>query len=147
MYNNPYFNSQYGKFLTEQQYAQPTNMQYVAPIQQPIMNKSTMLQGKSVDSIDVVKAMEIPLDGSTSYFPLADGSSIITKKLKNDGTTEIIIYKPYIEEIKEEKPNYIEKGDFKIALKEFKEELIESISEEIQNLKEEIIILKEKSKK
>ena len=54
------------------------------------------LQGKLVDSIEVVKAIDIPLDGSTSYFALADGSAIVTKQLQKDGTSKTIIYKPSI---------------------------------------------------
>ena len=36
-----------------------------------------ILQGRSVDSIDVVKAVEVPLDGSISYYPLTDGTAIL----------------------------------------------------------------------
>ena len=49
----------------------------------------SLLNGKSVDSLDVVKAMDIPLDGSISYFPLTDGSAIVSKQLQNDGTSKI----------------------------------------------------------
>ena len=51
------------------------------------------IQGKTIDNIEVVKAIDIPLDGSISYFPLADGSAIVSKQLQQDGTSKIIIYK------------------------------------------------------
>jgi len=86
-----------------QQVEQPYN-QY-SP--QPIYKQSVGLQGKSVDSIDVVKAMEIPLDGSISYFPLTNGTAIITKQLQNDGTSKTVIYEPIKEQDKKEKTQYI----------------------------------------
>lgn len=86
-----------------QQVEQPYN-QYVP---QPMYKQPTGLQGKSVDSIDVVKAMEIPLDGSISYFPLTNGTAIITKQLQTDGTSKTIVYEPVKEENKEQKPQYI----------------------------------------
>ena len=117
MYGNHYFN-QYPRFQpVEPMNQQPSNQQYVPPIApiQPINNNLGLL-GKSVDSVEVVKAMDIPLDGSTSYFPLTDGSAIVTKKLLSDGTSKTIVYKP-VEEPKSESPKYItldelEKMDF-----------------------------------
>lgn len=117
MYGNHYFN-QYPRFQpVEPINQQPNNQQYVPPIApiQPINNNLGLL-GKSVDSVEVVKAMDIPLDGSTSYFPLTDGSAIVTKKLLSDGTSKTIVYKP-VEEPKSESPKYItldelEKMDF-----------------------------------
>lgn len=50
------------------------------------------LQGKAVDSIDVVRAMDVPLDGSITYFPKADGTAIYTKQLLADGTSKINTY-------------------------------------------------------
>lgn len=64
------------------------------------MNTTLGLFGKVVDSADVVKVTDIPLDGSTSYFPLTDGSAILTKKLQLDGTSKITVYKPVVEEEK-----------------------------------------------
>ena len=86
-----------------QQMEQPYN-QYNP---QPVYKQQAGLQGKSVDSIDVVKAMEIPLDGSISYFPLTNGTAIITKQLQTDGTSKTIVYEPVKEENKEEKIQYI----------------------------------------
>lgn len=79
--------------------------QFIQP--QPIYKQSICLQGKSVDNIEVVKAMDIPLDGTVSYFPITDGSAIVTKQLQQDGTSKTIIYKPVEETESEEKPKYI----------------------------------------
>ena len=57
------------------------------------MQQSFNLQGKAVDSIDVVKAMDVPLDGSIIYFPKTDGTEIYTKQLQKDGTSKICTFK------------------------------------------------------
>lgn len=53
-------------------YQQPANT-YSQP-SQPIQ----MIQGKQVESIDIVKAIEIPLDGTISYFPVAETVEDVT---------------------------------------------------------------------
>lgn len=91
------------------------NMSYQYPyysqnnIRQPITNNipNNTLQGKSVESIDVVKALDIPLDGSISYFPLANGSAIVTKQLQTDGTSKTLVYKLVQENELEEKVKYV----------------------------------------
>ncbi len=110
------------------------NQQYIPPQpQQPMYNPSG-LQGKSVDSLEVVKAMDIPLDGSVSYFPLIDGSAIVTKQLQQDGTSKTVIFKPvdntepqikYItpEELKAELKTELSKLDHSKELNELKDEL------------------------
>ena len=80
---NPYFG---------QQMPQQPIQRMQQPITQPM--QSMGLQGKSVDSIEVVKAMDIPLDGSISYFPLTNGTAIVTKQLQMDGTSKTVIYEP-----------------------------------------------------
>ena len=102
MYNNygynPYYQPQRFQNV-DQQNQQSMMTTYQPPLQ---LTKPTTLLGKSVDNIDVVKATDIPLDGSISYFPLTDGSAIVTKQLQMDGTSKTIIYKPVKEEGKEE---------------------------------------------
>ena len=101
MYNNygfnPYYQQQRFQNM-EQSNQQPMMTTYQPPIQ---LTKPTTLLGKAVESIDVVKATDIPLDGSISYFPLTDGSAIVSKQLQNDGTSKIIVYKPTKEDKKE----------------------------------------------
>ena len=94
MFNyNPYYQPQMNRYQpVEYQQYQPSYPQNP----QTYPQASLGLQGKLVDSIEVVKAIDIPLDGSTSYFALADGSAIVTKQLQKDGTSKTIIYKPSI---------------------------------------------------
>lgn len=118
MYNNPYimYQPRIQPMEPIQQPVQPIQQPIQQPVTQPIVqNNQAMLLGKHVESIDVVKATEVPFDGSISYFPLSDGSSIITKKIQNDGTSKIVIYKPVIEEEKKE-PKYITEDDLQKAI-------------------------------
>ena len=140
------FNNNYNPY-----YNQPQRFQPVEPITQPINTINTQpyipsttntnhigLLGKSVESIDVVKAMDIPLDGSTSYFPLTDGSAIVTKKIQNDGTSKTIVYKPVEEESKSQ-PVYVTMEDVEKKMKEFDSNgEIKSVKEELKSLKKQI---------
>lgn len=140
------FNNNYNPY-----YTQPQRFQPVEPITQPINTINTQpyipsstnnnhigLLGKSVESIDVVKAMDIPLDGSTSYFPLTDGSAIVTKKIQNDGTSKTIVYKPVEEESKSQ-PVYVTMEDVEKKMKEFDSNSeIKSVKEDLKSLKKQI---------
>lgn len=114
MYNyNPYYGQQ---TYTQPRY-QPMEPQYM-------LQQSKGLLGKSVDSVDVVKAIDIPLDGSVSYFPLTDGSAIVTKQLQLDGTSKIMVYKPTMEQREEIKTvSYEEFEELKKELKMVKDRL------------------------
>lgn len=132
MYNaNNYGYNPYGRYIP------------VQPMQQPVEPRN-FLNGKQVESVDVARATDIPLDGSVSYFPLTDGSSIITKQLQLDGTSKITIFKP-IDEHKIEN-RYITRDDLETALNRLNNDDIEGIREQIKDLKNEIKELKKKKK-
>ena len=141
MYNqyNPYMNRFYGQQQTNmpQPMEMPTAQQTI-----PQMARNR-LNGKQVDSIEVVKATDISLDGSVNYFPLIDGSAIITKQLMKDGTSKITIYEPKVEK---ESIKYatIDDIDKKIENLDFSE--IDDLKEEINDLKKELKELKNKLK-
>lgn len=139
MYGNPYFNQQ-------PRFQNIPNQQYMQPIQQPLTTLPTMntqigLQGKVVESIDVVKAMDIPLDGSVSYFPLSDGTAVVSKQLQNDGTSKIVVYKP----AQEEKKNAVEFA----TLEELQDTIIDlqDLKDEIKEIKKQLKELKPKKSK
>ena len=78
--------------------------QYQQSLQQPILptqmsgtNQMSAL-GKIVDSIDVVKATDIPMDGNAYYFPKADGTEVYCKQWLQNGTTRILTFKPFFED-------------------------------------------------
>lgn len=61
------------------------------------------LQGKVVDSVDMVRVNEVPF-GGFGVFPKGDLSEIYVKSWNNNGTTQINTYKPIpAEETKEAK--------------------------------------------
>ena len=104
--NNPYAQM-------NNMYAQPNNpyadrmnflQNYQQSLQQPIVptqmsgaNQMSAL-GKMVDSIDVVKATDIPMDGNSYYFPKADGTEVYCKQWLQNGTTRILTFKPVFED-------------------------------------------------
>ena len=139
-YNTPYQPAQnYNRMNTD------TTQMYSQPQVQPI-TKPFILLGKSVDSIDVVKAMDITLDGSTNYFPLTDGSAIVTKRLKADGTSETIVYKPIKNESTDESIEYITRDVFDKALSDFSIDELDDLKEEFKDVKKEIKDIKTKLK-
>ena len=152
---NPYYGytPQYGKTpyymqqpMTTPQY-QPQATDYMSQMQNAYQ-KPLGLQGKTVDNIEVVKATDIPLDGSISYFPLVDGSSIVTKQLMQDGTSRMIVYKPVETTPKanttENKEIYVTEKQLDEKLKTFNNE---ELKQEIEKLKKQIKDLTNNSKK
>ena len=51
------------------------------------------MNGKIVDSEDVIKATEVPI-GGYGIFPKADLSEIYVKTWNNNGTTSVITFQP-----------------------------------------------------
>lgn len=155
-FNNPYGGYQPQRFQTpdQQQFAQMQQQAMQQPIQPATFKPTPIgLQGKSVDSIDVVKAIDIPLDMSISYFPLTDGTAIVTKQLQPDGKSKTIVYKPIENETIEEKesPKYITIDEFDKKIKELdnskdlKDE-IKALKKQIKSLTDELEEIKEKEK-
>lgn len=143
MYNN-YYQPKYMGMPNANQTMTPTYQPMQMPIQVPIQQTTTGgLLGKSVDSIDVVKAMDIPLDGSISYFPLTDGSAIVSKQLQADGTSKTTIYKPVSEE-QNEISKYITFEDLKKEINKIDLSDIDDLKEDIKEIKKQ---LKEMRKK
>ena len=105
--------------LPYQNFFPQMNNNYQMPIQNPYMDRMAQLQqyqqslqqpmpqtsmsganqqmnviGKIVDSIDVVKATDVPMDGNMYYFPKADGTEIFGKQWLSNGQTRILTFKP-----------------------------------------------------
>ena len=141
MYNNPYFNQQQRfQGMNMMQQPMPTQ-QYIPPM--PTIQQNN-LQGKIVDSVEVVKAMDIPLDGSVSYFPLTDGSAIISKQLQSDGTSRTIIYKPSENE-KEKTVKYLTIDELETALNDLED--MQNIKDDLKEIKKQLKEFKNKKSK
>lgn len=138
---NPYLNRFYGQ--------QQTNMPQ--PMEMPMQQQNTpqmglnraFLNGKQVESIDIVKSLEIPLDGSISYFPLVNGTAIATKQLMQDGTSKITIYEPKTQK-NDIKFATIEDIDKRLEKIDFSE--IDDLKDDLEDLKKDLKDIKNKLK-
>lgn len=138
MYNpyNPYSNQFFNPQSQNRYQPMEMSMTQQNPVQTQI-NRSNGLSGKLVDSIDVVKAMDISLDGSINYFPLTDNSAIVTKQLQTDGTCKIVVYKPVdnkTTEVKYATQEDVDKAIKNIDLSDIKDE-IDALKKQIKKLK------------
>lgn len=106
-YLNPNYFNQYNQMPNPYMDRMAQLQQYQQGLQQPVVptqmsgaNQMSAL-GKIVDSIDVVKATDIPMDGNAYYFPKADGTEVYCKQWLQNGTTRILTFKP----VSEDNPN------------------------------------------
>lgn len=111
---------------------------YIPPIQQQMYRQALGLQGKTIDNLDAVKSADIPLDGSISYFALADGTAIATKNIQPDGTSKIVIFKPVSENEKTDEPKYVTESVLNDKIKDFNIKDIKDIKEELKSLKRQV---------
>lgn len=133
----PYYQPYNGIYQQRQDYQQP--VQQLQPIQ-PMQPK--ILQGRLIDNEASVASAEIPFDFSVSYFPLTDGSAILTKQLLQDGTSKIVKFVPATEEEKEQ-PRYLSESD----LEEYKDtvnDTLDELKEEVKEIKKELKARKDK---
>ena len=142
---NPYFNQPRVQSVPQQiPMEQQMNQQQAQPYAQQPM-KPIGLLGKFVDSIDVVKAMEISLDGTINNFPLTDGSAIVTKQLQADGTSKIIVYKP-VEEENKDTPNNITAEEVDKKIKNIDLSELDEMKDEFKEIRKELKEIKSKIK-
>lgn len=109
--NNSNYLGNYPYNYVNQYVQQPQPQQFISQPMAPQTQQPQSLNGKIVDSEDVVKATEVPI-GGYGIFPKADLSEIYIKSWNNNGTTSIITFKPIIQEVKE--PQTVEDNSLKI---------------------------------
>ena len=114
--NNPYaqMNNPYADRMNFLQNYQQSLQQPIVPAQMSGANQMSAL-GKMVDSIDVVKATDIPMDGNAYYFPKADGTEVYCKQWLQNGTTRILTFKPVLEDSLNNLPSDTEKLKISIS--------------------------------
>lgn len=133
MYQQPQYNPYLQRMENLQQFQQT--------LQQPIQNNPNLSPalnmlaslGKVVDSVDMVKVADIPMDGNMYYFPKADGTEIYTKQFGMDGKTRILTFKPVLDE----DTSNLSNEEIKINLGAFGE-VLEGIQNDIRLLNEKI---------
>ena len=105
----PQFNPYLQRMENLQQFQQAINPPVM---QQPQPNMSFSTLGKMVESIDIVKATDIPMDGNVYYFPKADGTEIYSKQWLQNGQTRILTFKPILDD----NPNTLSNDDEKLKI-------------------------------
>jgi hypothetical protein len=126
-YYNPNYMGGY-QYNYPNQYV-PQSVQPQQFISQPLPPQSQQpqsLNGKIVDSEDVVKATEVPI-GGYGIFPKADLSEIYIKSWNNNGTTSIITFKPIVPEPQANQPNVSEINNILLQKIEGLENKIDSL--------------------
>jgi hypothetical protein len=92
--------------------------QFQQAIQQPmvptLMSGANQFNqfGKVVESVDIVKVTDIPMDGNVYYFPKADGTEIYSKQFMVNGQTRILTFKPVLDD----NPNTLSNEDGKLKI-------------------------------
>ena len=146
--NNTYGYNPYGYYpqtqpMQSSMQSSAANNQMV-PTLMSVTSRPT-LNGKVVDGLDTVKGIDIPLDGSVSYFPLASGDAIVTKQLQSDGTSKITVFKPVLDENTEIR--YVTADDMKKALSELDFSELDDIKDELKELRQEFKDFKKNKKR
>ena len=136
---NPNYFAQYPQYCQPQSQINP-DMQRMENLQQfqQALQPQTQYQplGKVVDSVDVVKATDIPMDGNAYYFPKADGTEVYMKRWLANGTTEITAYKPILD--KENKQTITLSSEQEKSILEDFRGVLEGIQMDIQTLNDKI---------
>lgn len=135
MYQNNYqpMQNPYMDRLNNLQQFQQSLQQPMVPAQMSGANQQLAPLGKIVESIEMVKATDIPMDGNMYYFPTADGSSVFGKQWLANGQTRILTFKPDLED----NPNNLSSETEKLKYEDFNNVLI-SIQNDLQTLNEKI---------
>ena len=94
-YPNPNYYAQYQQPQFNPYLQRMENLQQFQQTLQPTNQIPAI--GKVVESADIVKVTDIPMDGNTYYFPKADGSEIYSKQFMPNGQTRILTFKPVLE--------------------------------------------------
>lgn len=120
----------------EQQYAQQKFSQMPAYAQQFQQNQASQippLQGRVVSDFDTMKALEIPLDGSVSYFPMANREYVFAKSLNlNTGNTDIDIYQKVIPQNQETTQKETPQPPIMDELKAYLDQKFETLKKELK---------------
>ena len=95
-FNTNYQPAQQNPYMQRMEYLQQYQQNLQPQVPQPQMSNQLPALGKIVESIDIVKATDIPMDGNMYYFPKADGSEIYAKQWLANGTSQILSFKPVL---------------------------------------------------
>lgn len=132
-YQQPQFNPYMQRMENLQQFQQSLQPQLQNnPNLTPGLNMIASL-GKVVESMDIVKVTDIPMDGNIYYFPKADGTEIYSKQFMPNGQTRILTFKPHLES----EPNNSTPEEEKLKFDTFNA-ILEGIQEDIKTLTDKV---------
>ena len=137
-YPNPNYYAQYQQSQYNPYMQRIENLQQFQQAIQPIATNQIPTQtynpfGKVVESMDIVKVTDIPMDGNMYYFPQADGQAIYGKKFLPNGQTQILAFKPSLESEPNNVSTEVEKSKFDTL-----EQFLEGIQSEVRTLSDKI---------
>ena len=101
---NPNYYAQYQQQFNPYLQRMENLQQFQQAIQQPPVQQQMAMPnqlaplGKVVESLDIVKVTDIPMDGNMYYFPKADGTEIYSKQFMPNGQTRILTFKAILDE-------------------------------------------------
>lgn len=136
MQNIPMYNpqpNQYDRMAQLQQYNQGLQqnfppMQNTVP-QQQMVQPTTALNGKVVQTVENITANDVPMDGSIALFPRQDMTEIYAKAWQSDGTIRTVVYKAVLEQ----QPNNTTQEMKNVEYENFNK-VLEGISEKIDSV-------------
>lgn len=130
----PMYQNNYGQMQNPYMQRMENLQQFQQTLNQPQMVQNQFMPlGKVVESIDIVKATDIPMDGNMYYFPKADGSMVYSKKWLPNGSTQILAFKPILED----ETNISTTEEEKLNLGAFSE-LLEAIQNDVRTLNDKV---------
>lgn len=105
---------QYNPYLQRMENLQQFQQAIQQPMVPTLMSGANQLSpfGKVVESVDIVKVTDIPMDGNVYYFPKADGTEIYSKQFMVNGQTRILTFKPVLDD----DPNTLSNEDEKLKI-------------------------------
>ena len=141
LYQNPNFYGYQQPQINPYMQRMENLQQFQQAINQPIQNNTNLTPGlnmlaslgKVVESMDIVKVTDIPMDGNMYYFPKADGSEIYSKQFMPNGQTRILTFKPTLGN----EPNDLSNEDEKTKMVAF-DEVLGAIRSEIKAINDKI---------
>ena len=134
-FNQQYYQQQYNPYMQRMENLQQFQQAIQPPVVPTQMSGANQFNpfGKIVESMDVVKVTDIPMDGNMYYFPQADGQAIYGKKFLPNGQTQILAFKPSLESEPNNVSTEIEKSKFDTL-----EQFLEGIQNEVRTLSDKI---------
>ena len=130
-YPNPNYYTQYQQPQFNPYLQRMENLQQFQQTLQPTNQIPAI--GKVVESMDIVKVTDIPMDGNVYYFPKADGTEVYSKQFMPNGQTRILTFKPLLDS----EPNNLPLEEEKLKFDTFKA-FLEGIQEDVKTLNDKV---------